>query len=94
MWVKFLKDWDWRERPTALVAYKEGQVLNVTRECREKGLAAGALEDTKAPGKKDESHSSPARRPRADGQNNMPTEADLGEPEAPAGSAAGQGSAT
>jgi hypothetical protein len=88
MWIKVLKDWDWRERPSALVAYKKDQILNVPKKARDEGVAAGAMEDTKAPKKDEVSSESPARFPRADGQNNLPTEADLGEPEGAAGSAA------
>lgn len=94
MWIKVLKDWDWRERPSALVAYKKGKVHNVTKRAAEEGIAAGAFEATSAPKRGEAGDDKKPRKARADGQNRLPTEADLGEAEAPAGSAAGGPSAT
>jgi len=93
MWVKFKRDFDWRERPTAIVAYKKGMVKNVTKRCGEEAIAAGAAEETKAPSKAEAAQYADTKgvRPRADGQHLMPTEAELGEPEAPSSAAAGAG---
>ena len=85
MWVKFTDDYDWRQGPNALVAYKKGMVLNVTKVAGEAAIEAKKAEATTAPKKGEESHEKPARLPRATGK--LPTEADLGEAEAPGGGA-------
>ena len=93
MWVKVLKDWDWRERPSALVAYKAGKTHNVTKRAFE-AAPEGVFEQVSAPKRGENGDDTKAVRPRADGQNRLPTEADLGEPEGPAGSAGSTGTAT
>ena len=47
-WVKFLSDFDFRPaaRRRVLIAYRKGQVENVTRECRDRAVEAGKAEDT------------------------------------------------
>lgn len=88
MWVKFTEDYDWRQGPNALVAYKKDMVLNVPKKAGEAAIEAKKAETTTAPKKGEESHEKPARLPSANGRT--PTEADLGESEAPGGGATTQ----
>lgn len=94
MHVKFSKDWDWRERPSAIVAYLKDQTYSVPKRAGEAAIAAGVAEELVAPKKGEaaiEVANSAAVRARADGQNKMPTEADLGEAEGAAGAAGATG---
>lgn len=45
MWVRFESDFDWRVpeyNGHVVIAYKAGEVYNVTRACAEEAKAAGA----------------------------------------------------
>jgi hypothetical protein len=49
MWVRFLSDFDFKPKPAVTIAYPAGLVVNVTRTCAAKALAAGKAEKTEAP---------------------------------------------
>ena len=94
-WFKFDKDFDYRPTPSSAVAYKAGMHLNIPE------AAAKAAEDADrgtrskhAPKAGDRTDGKQPVRPRADGQNEMPSNEELGETDTPAGSAAAAGTAT
>jgi len=52
-WVKMLKNHDWfpTEHRTPVIAYRGGVAYNVTRDCRDEMIAAGAAKGMKTPKK-------------------------------------------
>lgn len=44
MWMRFLADYDWKPRPPVTIAFKAGDVKNVTRACAAAASAAGKAE--------------------------------------------------
>lgn len=92
-WFKFDKDYDYRPNPKngSLVAYKAGMHLNIPEGAAEAAEKAKVGTRSKhAPKAGDRTDGKQAIRPYAN-PNGVPTEADLGEPEAPAGSAGDSG---
>lgn len=47
-WLRFTADMDWKPTPGTTIGYKAGMVLNVTRDCAEKAVAAGRAVRLKA----------------------------------------------
>lgn len=85
MWVKVLKDWDWRERPTALVAYKAGNVHNIPKRAFDEA-PEGVFEMTATPKKNNASDVAPAKKVRTGDQSRLLDETDPVETEVPADS--------
>lgn len=50
-WLRFTADMDWKPTAGTTIAYKAGMVLNVTRDCADKAIAAGKGVRLKAPRK-------------------------------------------
>jgi hypothetical protein len=40
-WVRFVSGFDWKPRPQLTIAYRAGQVANVTTPCAAKAVATG-----------------------------------------------------
>jgi hypothetical protein len=49
MWMRFLADYDWKPRPPVTIAFRAGDVKNVTRACAAAAIAAGRAEPTERP---------------------------------------------
>lgn len=57
MWVRFTSNYDFSPEARGgrvTIAYKAGMVMNVTRECADKALAAGKAKRTTSPRTKEE----------------------------------------
>ncbi len=48
VWVKFTQDFSYRQ-PSFTIAYKEGMVKNVVRDCADKAVAQGRAEKLPSP---------------------------------------------
>ncbi|RVQ20394.1 hypothetical protein CN096_06745 [Sinorhizobium meliloti] len=46
MWMRFLADYDWKPRPPVTIAFRAGDVKNVTRACAAAAMALGKAERT------------------------------------------------
>lgn len=49
MWVRFLADYDWKPRPPVTIAFKAGDVKNVTRACAAAAFGLGKALPTERP---------------------------------------------
>ncbi len=49
MWMRFLADYDWKPRPPVTIAFKAGDVKNVTRACAAAAATAGKAIKTERP---------------------------------------------
>jgi hypothetical protein len=49
VWVRFSAPMDWKPRPPVTIAFKAGDVRNVTRACAAAAIARGAAEKTERP---------------------------------------------
>lgn len=40
-WVRFTADFNWKPKPQVTIAYRSGQIANVTRDCAAAAVAKG-----------------------------------------------------